>query len=89
MAAAATSYPRQLREPGAELLSRGCRSDAARRARSARSFLVLATKLVLQGRVIEEVAEASAETEVTEAGLLVELREIRSRLDRLETRLGR
>ena len=38
---------------------------------------------------IEEVAEASAETEATEAELLVELREIRSRLDRLETRLGR
>ena len=38
---------------------------------------------------IEEVAEASAETEATEAELLVELREIRSRLDRLETRLSR
>ena len=38
---------------------------------------------------IEEVAEQAAEVEATEAELLVELREIRSRLDRLETRLGR
>ena len=38
---------------------------------------------------IEEVAEATAEVEATDEELLLELREIRSRLDRLETRLGR
>jgi voltage-gated potassium channel len=38
---------------------------------------------------IEEVAEAAQESEATETELLSELREIRSRLDRLETRIGR
>ncbi len=38
---------------------------------------------------IEEVAEATAEVEATDTELLVMLGEIRSRLDRVETRLGR
>jgi voltage-gated potassium channel len=38
---------------------------------------------------IEEAVEAAEEVEATEVEVLAELREIRSRLDRLETRLGR
>lgn len=38
---------------------------------------------------IEEAVEAAEEVEATEGEVLAELREIRSRLDRLETRLGR
>jgi voltage-gated potassium channel len=37
---------------------------------------------------IEEVAEATHDVEATDAEVLAELREVRSRLDRLETRLG-
>jgi voltage-gated potassium channel len=38
---------------------------------------------------IEEAVEATEEVEATEIEVLAELQEIRSRLDRLETRLGR
>jgi hypothetical protein len=37
----------------------------------------------------EEVAEATHEVEATEADVLAELREVRTRLDRLEARLVR
>ena len=37
---------------------------------------------------IEDVADATAEVEVTEAEVLTELREVRARLERLEARLA-
>jgi voltage-gated potassium channel len=56
------------------------------------SFIAVLTGAIAQrflAAQVEEVVEAEETIEATEAEVLAELREVRSRLDRLEARLGR